>query len=69
MTYPDDTTQDDGSGFTLDERVEVDNLYVNFFGTYEGMTENGNARVRDEDTGEVLIGSVDFIAPAPFEVS
>ena len=64
MAYPNDTTQD-GSGFTLGERVEVENVYVNFFGTYEGMTSNGNAKVRDEDAGEVLIGSYDFMTPAP----
>ena len=62
MTYSDDTTQD-GSGFTLGERVEVDDPYSYFTGTYQGMTENGNAKVRDEDTDEILIGSFDFVRP------
>ncbi len=69
MAYPNDTTQDDGSGFAIGERVEVDNLYVNFFGTYEGMTGNGNARVRDEDTGDLLVGSYDHMTPAPRAIS
>ena len=57
-------TTDDGSGFTLGQRVWVDDGYSEFEGTYCGVTEQGNIRVRDDDTGDMMIGSVDFVAAA-----
>ena len=54
---------DDGTGFVIGETVLVDNSRVSFEGTYLGLTENGPMRVRDEETGEVLLGSIDFVEP------
>lgn len=54
-------TSNDGSGFTLGQRVCVDDIYTTFEGIYLGLDQHGNARVRDDETGNVLTGSVDFI--------
>ena len=52
---------EDGSGFTIGQRVWVDDGRSEFEGVYKGMTANGNARVRDDDTDEMMIGSLDFV--------
>ena len=52
---------EDSSGFTIGQRVYVDDGHSEFEGVYVGLTSQGNARVRDDDTGEIIIGSLDFV--------
>lgn len=55
--------QYDGSGFYIGQRVWVDDGRVEFYGEYLG-TINHLPTVRDEDTGDTLAGSIDFIEAA-----
>ena len=55
---------DDGSGFAVGQHVFVDDIYSQFYGTYLGLTKSGLAKVRDDDTGETIIGSIDFVEHA-----
>ena len=52
---------EDGSGFTIGQRVWVDDGYSEFEGVYVGATPQGNIRVKDDDTDEIMIGSIDFV--------
>ena len=52
---------EDGSGFSIGQRVWVDDGYSEFEGVYVGCTPQGNARIKDADTGEIIIGSIDFV--------
>lgn len=62
--HPIEPDFDDGSGFALGQHVFVDDLYSQFYGTYLGLTKIGLAKVRDDDTGEIIIGSIDFVEHA-----
>ncbi len=55
---------EDGSGFYIGQKVVVDDLHSEFEGVYLGLTGTGLARVRDTDSGEILVGSIDFVSPA-----
>ena len=56
---------DDGTGFSIGERVFVSDPYSEFYGAYIGLTPNGELlKVRDEDTAEVMLGSIDYVSPA-----
>ena len=55
---------EDGSGFSVGQSVMVDDPYSEFEGVYLGLTGTGLVRVRDTDSGEILVGSIDFVSPA-----
>ena len=57
------THDEDGSGVSIGQRVWVDDGRVEFYGHYQGLV-GGIPTVKDEDTGETLAGSIDFIEAA-----
>ena len=55
---------EDGTGFHIGQQVTVDDPQSEFEGVYLGLTGTGLAKVRDTDSGEILVGSLDFVTEA-----
>ena len=56
--------QYDGSGFYIGQSVHVDDWQSEFYGKYLGTDNWGMLRIRDESTGDVLRGSIDYVEAA-----
>lgn len=52
------------TAYPIGTKVIVDDGYSEFEGTYLGETPSGLAKVRDDDTGDILIGDIDFVEAA-----
>ena len=52
------------TAYPIGTKVFVDDGLSEFEGTYLGETPNGHAKVRDNDTGDIMIGCIDFVEAA-----